>query len=102
MERRTGDNLLLFLASALVCWCFLAASPLAIGVGAATGDSTVSADLRRLHYREEYRRNLLANGLGVTPPMGYVLLLLLLLLCTVLSLCYRDSNSAVTASSYPL
>ena len=37
-------------------------------------------ECRVVHVGEAHRRSMLANGLGSTPPMGYELLLLLILL----------------------
>ncbi|XP_030551033.1 alpha-galactosidase 1-like [Rhodamnia argentea] len=67
VRRLWSDGVLLAVLIACVWW------PLATG-GAPGGASKARVDLRSpkyLHYKQEYRRNLLSNGLGVTPPMGW-------------------------------
>ncbi|KAF8009638.1 hypothetical protein BT93_J0600 [Corymbia citriodora subsp. variegata] len=62
-----SDLLLLAVVIACAWW------PLATD-GAPAGPSKAKVDLkssRYMHYKQEYRRNLLANGLGLTPPMGW-------------------------------
>ncbi|XP_010031355.2 alpha-galactosidase 1 [Eucalyptus grandis] len=66
--RKWSDGLLLAVLFACVWW------PSAAGGAPGGAASKAKVDLKSstyLHYKQEYRRNLLANGLGLTPPMGW-------------------------------
>ncbi|PKI63948.1 hypothetical protein CRG98_015624, partial [Punica granatum] len=80
-RRRESDGLFLLAFLSLGLICSLSSSVMGTDAAATESSSsssliyktkaTLSANSKYHHYREEYRRNLLANGLGLTPPMGW-------------------------------
>lgn len=87
MESGRECDRLLFLAVLLMgIVCLLSSAAVTTDAASASADTkaTLAADPKFHHYREGYRRNLLANGLGLTPPMGSLSLPLSIFLSVLL------------------
>lgn len=68
MERRIENSLVKLI------WCVLVSLLMVMGYVGAASSRPTRINSKFNYYGEQLRRNLLANGLGMTPPMGYVML----------------------------
>lgn len=69
--------------TAVLILCSLSSTMVNISATSRTTRGSVPKNSKNEYYKERLRRNLLANGLGSTPPMGYYSLFLSLGLIAV-------------------